>query len=157
MPTGRNKTASSQQETIQYADKELIPFLVDPYKQTIIDLQYLVQELHSKDLQHEVIDLNDANQDEDQKYCDQGHMTQYVTHNHVHVDDSIDESLHTFMGICGIWNALREFHGGMVPDTHMRGSKQIDFVLTTGGSRTASKLSAPSIAQSSMSTPVLSS
>jgi hypothetical protein len=35
--------------------------------------------------------------------------------------------------ISGLRNALREFHGGVVPNTHMRGSKQIDFVLTTGG------------------------
>jgi hypothetical protein len=37
------------------------------------------------------------------------------------------------MSNCGLRNALREFHGGVVPNTHMRGSKQIDFVLTTGG------------------------
>jgi hypothetical protein len=37
------------------------------------------------------------------------------------------------MGNCGLRNALREFHGGFVPYTHVRGSKQIDFVLTTGG------------------------
>jgi hypothetical protein len=37
------------------------------------------------------------------------------------------------MGNCGLRNALHEFHGGFVPNTHMRGSKQIDFVLTTGG------------------------
>jgi hypothetical protein len=35
------------------------------------------------------------------------------------------------MSNCGLRNALREFHGGVVPNTHMRGSKQIDFVLTT--------------------------
>jgi hypothetical protein len=41
-------------------------------------------------------------------------------------------------GICvpalpGVLTALREFHGRAVPNTHMRSSKQIDFVLTTGG------------------------
>jgi hypothetical protein len=74
-----------------------------------------------------------ANQDEDQQYCDQGHKAQYMKINHFHVDGSVDGSLHTFMGNCGLRNALREFHGGVVPSTHMSGSKQIDFMLTTGG------------------------
>jgi hypothetical protein len=132
-PNSGSKTASRQQKTIQYADEELRPFLVDPYKQTLIDLQYFVQELQSQDLQHEVFVMIDANQDEDQQYCDQGHPTQYMTSNYFHVDGSIDGSLRTFMGKCGLRNALREFHGGFVPNTHMRGSTQIDFVLTTGG------------------------
>jgi hypothetical protein len=74
-----------------------------------------------------------VNQDKDQQYCDQGHTVQYVTRKHFHVDGSIDGSLHTFMDNCGLRNVLREFHGGVVPNTHMRGSKQIDFVLATGG------------------------
>jgi hypothetical protein len=41
--------------------------------------------------------------------------------------------MHSFMGNCDIWNALCEFHGRVVPNTHIWGSKQIDFVLTTGG------------------------
>jgi hypothetical protein len=65
-PNSGNTTASRQQDTIQYADEELIPFLVDLYTQTLIDLQYFVQELQSQDLQHEVIVMIDANQDEDQ-------------------------------------------------------------------------------------------
>jgi hypothetical protein len=75
----------------------------------------------------------DVNQDEDQQYCDQGHTPQYTTNKHFHVDGSIDGSLHTFMGNCGLRNALHEFHGGVVPNTHMRGSNHIDFVLPTGG------------------------
>jgi hypothetical protein len=122
-PNSGNKTASRRQETIQYADEELIPFLVDTYKQTLIDLQYFVQELQSQDLQHEVIVMIDVNKDEDQQYCDQVNTTQYVTSNYLHVYGSIDGSLHTFMGKCGLRNALREFHGGVVPNTHMRGSK----------------------------------
>jgi hypothetical protein len=75
----------------------------------------------------------DANQDDDQQYYDQLHTTQYVTSKHFHIDGSIDGSLHSFMGNCGLRNALRKFHGGVLPNTHMRGLKQIDFVLTTGG------------------------
>jgi hypothetical protein len=78
-PKSGNKTASRQQETIQYGNKDLRPILVDPSKQTLINLQYFVQELQYQDLQHEVIVMIDANQDEDQQYCDQGHTKQYTT------------------------------------------------------------------------------
>jgi hypothetical protein len=132
-PNSGCKTASRQQEKIQYADEVLRPYLVDPYKQTLIDLQYFVQELQSQDLKHEVIVMIDGNKDEDQQYCDQGHTTQYTTSRHFHVDGPIDGSLHTFMGNFRLRNALREFHGGVVPNTHMRRSKHIDFMLTTGG------------------------
>jgi hypothetical protein len=77
-PTGGNKIAPSQHETLQYAYKELRPFLVDPYKQALIDLQYFEQEIQLQDLQHVVIVLIDANQDEHQKYRDQGYTTQCV-------------------------------------------------------------------------------
>jgi hypothetical protein len=132
-PTSGSKIVSRQQETLTYVDEELIPFLIDPYKETLIDLQYFVHKLQSQDLQHEVIVMIDVNQDENQQYCDQGHTTQYVTSKHFHVDGSIDGSLHSFMVNCGLRNALREFHGGVVPNTHMCGSRQIDFVLTIGG------------------------
>jgi hypothetical protein len=106
-PTSGIKTASIQHDTIQYAEEELIPLMVDPYKQTLIDLQYFVQELQSQDLQHGV----DVNKYEDQKYCDQGHTTQYVTSKKIHVYGSIDGSLHSFLVNCGLRNAVREFHG----------------------------------------------
>jgi hypothetical protein len=44
----------------------------------------------------------------------------------------IDGSMHSFMGNVSLRNALSDFHGGVVRHTHMRGSEQIDFVLTTG-------------------------
>jgi hypothetical protein len=84
-PNSGSKTAPRKQETIQYADDELIPFLVDLYKQNLIDLQFFVHELQPQDLQHEGIIMIDANQDEDQQYCDQGHTTQYMTINHFHI------------------------------------------------------------------------
>jgi hypothetical protein len=37
------------------------------------------------------------------------------------------------MGKCCLRNALCEFHGGVIPNTHMCGSKHIDFMSTTGG------------------------
>jgi hypothetical protein len=59
-------TASKQQNYIQYADEELRPYVLDPHKQTLIDLQYFVQELQQGG--DEVILLQDDNQDEHQSY-----------------------------------------------------------------------------------------
>jgi hypothetical protein len=56
----------------------------------LIDLvQYFVQELQAQDLQHEVIVLVDANQDESQQYREQGHTTHYVTSKQLHVDGTV--------------------------------------------------------------------
>jgi hypothetical protein len=38
-------TASKQQQFIQYADYELMSYVLDPHKQNLIDLQYFIQEL----------------------------------------------------------------------------------------------------------------
>jgi hypothetical protein len=57
-------TASKQQQCIQYADDELRRYVLDPHKQTLIDVQYFVQELQQEG--EEVILFLDANQD-DQK------------------------------------------------------------------------------------------
>jgi hypothetical protein len=38
-------TASKQQFGIMYEDEELWPYLVDPHKQTLIDLQYHVEKI----------------------------------------------------------------------------------------------------------------
>jgi hypothetical protein len=37
------KTAYMQQHTLQYADEELISLIIDPHRQTIIDLEHFVQ------------------------------------------------------------------------------------------------------------------
>jgi hypothetical protein len=59
-------TAYKQQQCIQYADDELRPYVLDPHKQTIINLQYFVQELQQEG--EEVILFLDANQDDQQMY-----------------------------------------------------------------------------------------
>jgi hypothetical protein len=55
-------TASKQQHGIMYEDEELQPYLVDPHKQTLIDLQYHVDKLKTDG--HEVLIFMDANQAE---------------------------------------------------------------------------------------------
>jgi hypothetical protein len=117
-------TVSKQQKCIQYAYDELRPYVLDPRKQTLIDVQYFVQELQQEG--EEVILFLDTNQDDQQTYRPQEHN---------HVDGSIAGSLCTFMANCGLTNALMNVHAKQVPNTHVRGSKQIDFALLTDGIR----------------------
>jgi hypothetical protein len=124
-------TASKQHQCIQYADEELIPNVLDPHKQTLIDLQYFVQELQQGG--DEVILFLDANQDKNQSYIPQYHDACFKKKGGFHVDGSIDGSLCNFMANCGLTNALTDVHSEQVPNTHVRGSKQIDFALVTDG------------------------
>jgi hypothetical protein len=60
-----------------YKDQELWPFLFDPHKQTLIDLQYFVEE--RKENGHEVLILMNENQAEKQTYQPQMHNIKLVT------------------------------------------------------------------------------
>jgi hypothetical protein len=113
-------TASRQQQCVQYVDKELRPYAIDHHKQTLIDLQYFVQELlQGRD---EVILFLYANQDEYQPYRPQDHDACFKTKGGFQVDGSIDRSLRSFMANCGLTSALTDIHSEQVPDTHVRGS-----------------------------------
>jgi hypothetical protein len=127
-------TASTQKKCIQYADEELIPYVLDPHKQTLIDLQYFVQELQQAG-GDEVILFLDANQDEHQYYRPQDHNACFKTKGDFHVNGSIDGSLRTFIFNCGLTNALTDAHSEQVPNTHVRGSKKNYFALVTDGKR----------------------
>jgi hypothetical protein len=59
-------TASKQQHGIMYEDEEMRTYIVDPHKQTIIDLQYHVEKLKTDG--HEVLICMEANQAEEQVY-----------------------------------------------------------------------------------------
>jgi hypothetical protein len=126
-------TASRQQQCDQYADEELISYVLDPHKQTLIDLQYFVQELLQ--VGDEFIIFLNANQDEYQPYKPQDHDACFKTKGGFQVDGSIDESLRSFMANCGLTNALTNIHSEQVPNTHVWGYKQIDFTLVTDGIR----------------------
>jgi hypothetical protein len=114
-----------------YEDEELRPYIVDPHKQTLIDLQYHVEFLKSNG--HEVLILIDDNQAEKQVYQAQTHNETFVTQKGFHVDGSIDGSLQSFIQNCGMIDVLRRMNEGVVPTTHTRGSVQIDFPLITDG------------------------
>jgi hypothetical protein len=104
---------------------------VDPSKQTLIDLQYHVEKLKTDG--HEVLIFMDANQSEEQVYQTPKHNEKFVAKKGFHVDGSIDGFLQSFIRNCGLNNVFRRMHEGVVPNTHARGSAQIDFPLITSG------------------------
>jgi hypothetical protein len=109
----------------------LRPYLVDPHKQTLIDLQYFVEKL--KATRHKALILMDANQAEEQSYQQHTNSIKLVMKKGFHVDGTIDGSLQNFMQNCGLINILRQMHEGVVPNTHARVSVQIDFPFLTSG------------------------
>jgi hypothetical protein len=93
-------TASKQQQCIQYADEELRPYVLDPHKQTFIDLQYFVQEIKQEG--EKVVLFLDSNKDKHHTYRSQEHNECFKTKGGFHVDGKIDGSLRTFMANCGL-------------------------------------------------------
>jgi hypothetical protein len=68
--------------------------------------------------------------------CAKNHDHKYKYENGFHIDGSIDGSLTTYIQNCGLSNILVERHaesGAEIPNTHLRGLKQIDLVLATTG------------------------
>jgi hypothetical protein len=92
-------------------------------------VEYFVKNL--KDANHEVLIFTDANENETHQFEAQTHDVTFVTKHGFHVDGNIDGSLHTFMRSCGLINVIKELNEGTPPNTHNRGSQQIDFVLAT--------------------------
>jgi hypothetical protein len=104
----------------------------------LIYLQYFLQELQQEG--EEVILFLDANQDDQQTFRSQENNECFKTKSGFHVHGSIDGSLHNFMANCGLTNALTDANSEQVPNTHVMGSKQIDFVLVTDGIRPCMKV-----------------
>jgi hypothetical protein len=71
---------------------------VDPHKQNLIYLQYLVEKL--KETGHEVLTLMDANQAEERTSQPQAHNIKLVTKKGFHVDENINGSKQIFMQNC---------------------------------------------------------
>jgi hypothetical protein len=118
---------------MQYAD-ETARIEINPHKQTILDLQYFTEELKADGF--EVVVFIDANEPIDNIVRSQNHDHKYKSENGFHIDGSIDGSIATYTQNCGLSNILAERHtesGAEIPNTHLRGSKQIDFVLVTPG------------------------
>jgi urease alpha subunit len=114
---------------VQYEDEEIMTFLLDPHRQTLIDLEYVVKDL--KEAKHDVLIFLDANKEETHQFRAQTHDVKCVTKNGLHVDGSMAGSLHAFMHNCGLPNVLKDLNEGTPPNTHNHGTQQIDFALAT--------------------------
>jgi hypothetical protein len=126
-------TAFQQQYRTQYTD-ETARVEINPHKQTMIDLKYFTEELKTDGF--EVVVFIDANEPLDHRVRSQNHDHKYKSDKGFHIDGSIDGSIATSTQNCGMINILSERHaesGAEIPNTHLRRSKQIDFVLTTAG------------------------
>jgi hypothetical protein len=100
----------------------------------MIDLEYFTEELKTDGF--EVSVFIDANKTLDHRFRSQNHDHKYKSDKGFHIDGSIDGPIATCTHNCGLSNTLSELHaetGAYIPNTHLRGSKQIDFVLTTAG------------------------
>jgi hypothetical protein len=100
----------------------------------MIDLEYLTEELKTDGV--EVAVLIDANETLDHRFRSQNHDHKYKSDKVFHIDISIDGSIAVYTHNCGLSNTLSGRHaetGTDIPNTHLRGSKQIGFVLTTAG------------------------
>jgi hypothetical protein len=128
-----DETAFQQQYRTKNAD-ETARIEINPHKQTMIDLEYFTEELKAYDF--EVVVFIDANKPIDHRVHAQNHDHTYKYENGFHIDGSIDGSLAKFIQNCELSNILAERHfesGAEILNTHLRGSKQIDFVLATPG------------------------
>jgi hypothetical protein len=126
-------TAFQQQYRTQNAD-QTARVEINPHTQTMIDLEYFTEELKTDCFK--VFVFIDANRPLDHIVCLQNHDHKYKLDKGFHIDGSIDGSIATYSHNCGMSNILSERHaesGAEIPNTHLRGSKQIDFVLTTSG------------------------
>jgi hypothetical protein len=100
----------------------------------MIDLEYFTEELKTDGF--EVAVFIDANETLEHRFRSQNHYHKYKSDKGFHINGSIDGSIATYTHHCGLSNILSERHaetGTAIPNTNLRGSKQIDFVLTTAG------------------------
>jgi hypothetical protein len=109
-------TAWKQQYNIQYEDESARIGNIDPHKQTLVDLEYFVNDLIHKE--HDEAIFTDENQNDKRCYRPQGHDKQFESDGGFNIDGRIDGSLKTFMDNTGLVNALNNKHGsGNVPPT----------------------------------------
>jgi hypothetical protein len=125
-------TEWKQQHNIQYEDEYARIGNIYPHQQTLVDLEYFVN-----DLRHTEYDVGifiDANQNYRRCYRPQGHDNHFESDGCFNIDGRIDDSLMTFLENTGLVNALNNKHGTEnVPPTREPGSKVIDYVLVSEG------------------------
>jgi hypothetical protein len=114
------------QHNIQYEDDTARVGKIDPHKQTLVDLEYFVNELRNKG--HNVAILIDANEHNRRCYRPQGHVDHFESKTGFNIDGRIDGSSQMFLENTGLYNALKNKHGSEnVPPEREPGSKVIDY------------------------------
>jgi hypothetical protein len=107
---------------------------INPHKQTMIDLEYFTEDLLADGF--EVVVFIDANEPITHSVREQSQPHKYKSNNGFHIDGSINGSIVTYIRNCGLSNILTQSHAesdAEIPNTHLRGSTQINFVLATPG------------------------
>jgi hypothetical protein len=99
-------TASQQQYRIQYQDESLMPYILDPHRQTMIDLEYFAKPLGAKG--NDILLFIDTNEGIEHRFKPQGHNVAFKTDHGFHVDGKIYGSLRNFMDNCGLVNVISE-------------------------------------------------
>jgi hypothetical protein len=92
----------------------------------MIDLEYFTEELKTDGF--EVPVFVDANETLEHRFGSQNHDQKYKSDKGFHIDGSINGSIATYTRNYGLSNTLSERHtetGTAIPNTHLRGSKQI--------------------------------
>jgi hypothetical protein len=105
---------------------------IDPHRQTMVDLEYFVRELHDEG--HEVVVFMDANQNESRCYRPQTNDRKLKSDTGFNIEGTTDESLKIFVQNTGLHNILNTKHGDEnVPPSRCPGSSVIDYVYVSEG------------------------
>jgi hypothetical protein len=100
-------TASTQKFRMHYAD-ESAWVDIDPFKQTLIDLQYFVLDLKQRG--HEVAIVSNANATEDRNARPQPHSQKFLSTSGFNIYGTLDGSLKRFIANCGLINEAASKH-----------------------------------------------
>jgi hypothetical protein len=124
--------AWKQKQNIQYEYDTVRVGKIDPHKQTLVDLEYFVDDLRNKG--HDVEIFIDANQNDRRCYRLQGHADHFESNTGFNIDGRIDGSLKMFLQNAGLYNALNNKHGSKnVPPAREPGSKVTYYVCVSEG------------------------
>jgi hypothetical protein len=84
-------TASRQKFRIQYQYESLLPYILDPHRQTMIDMEYFARPPKGKG--DDIVLFVDASEGVEHRSQPQGHKVAVKKGNGLHVDVKIDGSL----------------------------------------------------------------
>jgi hypothetical protein len=125
-------TARKQEHNIQCKDESARIGNIYPHKQTLVDLEYFVNDLRHKE--HDVAIFVDANHNYRRCYRPQGHDKHFKSDGGFNIGGYIDGSLKTFLENTDLYNSLNNKHvlDNLLP-THEPGSKSLTMFWSRKG------------------------